>query len=136
MDIDEQPVSNSIESPSTNTEIENTTNNGVTIEEDNKRSSITPPPAQPQPQPQPIVASNSATPVSTPAKKSKLESTTSTNKPPIHEIVGGSSVRRYLNEHVTLALLEGLKELAQVKPEDPLKYLGEYLIAKSEEERS
>lgn len=132
MNIDEQPVSNSIESPSTNTEIENTTNNGVTIEEDNKRSSITPPPAQPQP----IVASNSATPVSTPAKKSKLESTTSTNKPPIHEIVGGSSVRRYLNEHVTLALLEGLKELAQVKPEDPLKYLGEYLIAKSEEERS
>ena len=80
MDIDEQPVSNSIESPFTNTEIENTTNNGVTIEEDNKRSSITPPPAQPQPQPQPIVASNSATPVSTPAKKSKLESTTSTNQ--------------------------------------------------------
>ena len=42
----------------------------------------------------------------------------------MHEIVGGSSIGRYLNQHLTKTLLEGLKEVAQIKPEDPLKYLG------------
>lgn len=54
---------------------------------------------------------------------------------PMHEIVGGSSIRRYLNQHLTKTLLEGLKEVAQIKPEDPLKYLGEYLISKSNESK-
>lgn len=54
---------------------------------------------------------------------------------PMHEIVGGSSVRRYLNQHLTKTLLEGLKEVAQIKPEDPLKYLGEFLISKSNESK-
>ncbi|RLV89956.1 hypothetical protein JA1_004898 [Spathaspora sp. JA1] len=57
----------------------------------------------------------------------------SQNQQPMHEIVGGSSVRRYLNEHLTKHLLEGLKEVSQVKPEDPLLYLGEFLLNRSEE---
>ncbi|KAI5957735.1 SDC1 [Candida theae] len=58
-----------------------------------------------------------------------------TNLPPLQEIVGGSSIRRYLNQHLTQHLLDGLKEVGQVKPEDPLKYLGEFLIGRSNEER-
>ncbi|KAK6463713.1 hypothetical protein DFJ63DRAFT_127058 [Scheffersomyces coipomensis] len=53
--------------------------------------------------------------------------------PPIHEIVGGSSVRQYLNKHLTAHLLEGLRQIGADKPEDPLRVLGEYLIAKSDE---
>ncbi|KAI3403282.1 hypothetical protein KGF56_003870 [Candida oxycetoniae] len=51
--------------------------------------------------------------------------------PPLHEIVGGSSIRRYLNQHLTRHLLDGLKEVGYLKPRDPLKYLGEFLIARS-----
>ncbi|KAG5418525.1 SDC1 [Candida metapsilosis] len=59
----------------------------------------------------------------------------STEFPPLHEIVGGSSIRRYLNKHLTQHLLDGLKEVGQVKPEDPLRYLGEFLINRSNEEK-
>lgn len=52
---------------------------------------------------------------------------------PIHEMVGGSLVRRYLNQHLTTHLLEGLKLTSQTKPEDPLKFLGEFLIKRSSE---
>lgn len=51
--------------------------------------------------------------------------------PPVHEMVGGSSVRQYLNQHLTLHLLAGLKEVGRAKPEDPLRWLGEYLIARA-----
>lgn len=53
--------------------------------------------------------------------------------PPVHEVVGGSSVRQYLNKHLTKHLLEGLNEVSARKPEDPLKELGEFLIRRSEE---
>ena len=144
MDINEQSETIRNESPVSNLESNN--NNEITddtspIQVDNENSvsrqlSTTPPSSQPQPHAS--IDSSSATPVPTSIKKSKLESNKSTSidiqqPPPIHEIVGGSSVRRYLNEHITLTLLEGLKELAQIKPEDPLKYLGEYLITKSNE---
>lgn len=55
------------------------------------------------------------------------------NEPPVHEMVGGSSVRQYLNKNVTPHLLEGLKMMAKSKPEDPLRELGEFLIARSEQ---
>ncbi|WEJ95520.1 COMPASS (complex proteins associated with Set1p) component [Yamadazyma tenuis] len=51
---------------------------------------------------------------------------------PVHEIVGGSTVRRYLNKNVTVHLLDGLRELANTSPEDPLKFLGQFLIDRSE----
>lgn len=54
-------------------------------------------------------------------------------EPPIHEVVGGSSVRQYLNKHLTQHLLEGLTQVNKTKPEDPLKALGEFLIKRSEE---
>lgn len=53
--------------------------------------------------------------------------------PPVHEIVGGSSVRQYLNQHLTKHLLDGLKQVGHEKPDDPLLFLGEYLISKSKE---
>lgn len=53
------------------------------------------------------------------------------NLPPVHEMVGGSSVRQYLNKNLTQHLLEGLRLISQNKPEDPLKELGEFLISRS-----
>lgn len=43
----------------------------------------------------------------------------------------GAPTRQWLNEHVTPTLLEGMRLIAQEKPEDPLKFLGEFLISKS-----
>ncbi|CAG9971125.1 unnamed protein product [Clonostachys byssicola] len=45
----------------------------------------------------------------------------------------GDSTRRYLNTKVTGVLLEGVKQVAKDRPEDPLRVLGEYLIQKSKE---
>ncbi|KAI9728789.1 MAG: hypothetical protein M1834_007175 [Cirrosporium novae-zelandiae] len=45
----------------------------------------------------------------------------------------GAPARKYLNEKVTRALLEGMKHLAKEQPSDPLRVLGEYLIQKSKE---
>lgn len=53
--------------------------------------------------------------------------------PPVHEIVGGSLVRQYLNKNLTAHLLAGLQKVAQAKPEDPLRFLGEFLIQRSNE---
>lgn len=57
-------------------------------------------------------------------------------EPPVHEVVGGSSVRQYLNKHLTQHLLEGLVQVNKIKPEDPLRELGEFLIKRSEELKS
>lgn len=54
------------------------------------------------------------------------------NGPPVHEVVGGSSVRQYLNKHLTATLLDGLKLTAKQQPEDPLLFLGQYLIDHSQ----
>ncbi|KAM3160588.1 Subunit of the COMPASS complex [Lachancea thermotolerans] len=50
------------------------------------------------------------------------------------ETIGGSHTRKYLNQHVTPALLEGMRLVAKNKPSDPLRYLGEYLIKASEDQ--
>ncbi|ABN66789.1 Set1C component SDC1 (Suppressor of CDC25 protein 1) [Scheffersomyces stipitis CBS 6054] len=90
------------------------------------------------------VPDNKASSPTPTAKRPKLQSREASvdlealrnDGPPVHEIVGGSSVRRYLNEHVTRHLLEGLKEVGSSKPEDPLQYLGEFLLQRAAEERS
>lgn len=61
--------------------------------------------------------------------------TIGTSDEPVHEIVGGSSIRQYLNKNLTANLLAGLKEVANKQPGDPLRFLGEFLIAKSDERR-
>jgi COMPASS component SDC1 len=43
----------------------------------------------------------------------------------------GATTRKWLNEHVTPSLLQGMRLLAKEKPEDPLRVLGEFLISKS-----
>lgn len=75
---------------------------------------------------------------SSPAKRAKTASednhdTNRANELPVHEVVGGSSVRQYLNKHLSQHLLEGLREVSKNKPEEPLKYLGEFLIQRSSE---
>lgn len=45
----------------------------------------------------------------------------------------GAPTRQYLNSKVTGALLEGMKVLAKEQPQDPLRVLGEFLLAKSKE---
>ncbi|AEY98058.1 FAFR374Cp [Eremothecium gossypii FDAG1] len=52
------------------------------------------------------------------------------------ETVGGTATRRYLNEHVTEVLLQGMRRIAVEKPADPLRALGEFLLAESERRRS
>lgn len=51
------------------------------------------------------------------------------------DIVGGSYTRRYLNDKVTPVLLEGMRRIAVEKPTDPLRVLGEYLIAESKKQK-
>ncbi|XBA47926.1 hypothetical protein SBP28_002414 [Candidozyma auris] len=72
---------------------------------------------------------------SPPVKKIKTEeaSIPKHTEPPVHEIVGGSSIRQYLNKHLTQHLLEGLKQVGKDKPEDPLLALGKFLIQRSED---
>ncbi|KAM3067667.1 COMPASS (complex proteins associated with Set1p) component [Clarireedia jacksonii] len=52
---------------------------------------------------------------------------------PSEASVHGGSARSYLNGKVTGVLLEGMKVLARDQPKDPLRVLGEYLLAKSKE---
>lgn len=53
------------------------------------------------------------------------------DQPPVHEMVGGSSVRKYLNEKLTPHLLEGLNIIGKSKPEDPIYELGQFLLQRS-----
>lgn len=75
-------------------------------------------------------------------KRQKVSQETTSNaspaahQPPVHEVVGGSSIRQYLNKSVSYDLLEGLRQLARLKPDDPLRWLGEYLIKASDEQRN
>jgi len=47
---------------------------------------------------------------------------------PVNQIPpGGAPARRYLNDNVTPALLEGMKMLARVQPKDPLLVLAKFL---------
>ncbi|KAK9333798.1 hypothetical protein V1520DRAFT_330620 [Lipomyces starkeyi] len=49
------------------------------------------------------------------------------NKP----VRGGAPTRRYLNELITPALLDGVKLVAREQPENPLEVLGKYLLERS-----
>lgn len=70
-----------------------------------------------------------------PAKKIKIETPEvvipNHPEPPVHEVVGGSSVRQYLNKNLTEHLLEGLRKVAKDKPQDPLTELGQFLLQRA-----
>ncbi|EON62095.1 hypothetical protein W97_01314 [Coniosporium apollinis CBS 100218] len=53
--------------------------------------------------------------------------------PPTQPTLHGSPTRVYLNQHVTPYLLEGMKRLAIEEPEKPLRWLAEFLAARSRE---
>ena len=37
-------------------------------------------------------------------------------------------IRQYLDKHIMPSLIEALEKLTQDKPEDPIQYIGEYLL--------
>ena len=37
-------------------------------------------------------------------------------------------IRQYLDKHIMPSLLEALEQLTKDKPEDPIQYIGEYLL--------
>ncbi|PQE29688.1 hypothetical protein CJF32_00011092 [Rutstroemia sp. NJR-2017a WRK4] len=90
------------------------------------------PPRTGTPKPNGITASNSAA-----NEQSTSRATSQHPDPgpamPSEASVHGGSARSYLNGKVTGVLLEGMKVLARDQPKDPLRVLGEYLLAKSKE---
>lgn len=66
-----------------------------------------------------------------PSEEPEVDDFTSTE--PVHEIVGGSTIRKYLNQHLSHHLLDGLRQLGYEKPEDPVRWLGEFLIERSKQ---
>lgn len=53
------------------------------------------------------------------------------SKEPMHEIVGGSSLRQYLNKHLTVHVLEGLRYVGNEQPEQPVRALAEFLLERA-----
>ncbi|KAK2071255.1 hypothetical protein P8C59_005693 [Phyllachora maydis] len=51
---------------------------------------------------------------------------------PAEPAAHGAPVRQYLNSTVVPAVLEGMKRLAQDKPENPLRWLGDFLLAEAQ----
>ena len=37
-------------------------------------------------------------------------------------------IRQYLDKHIMPSLIEALEKMTNDKPEDPIKYIGEYLL--------
>lgn len=83
---------------------------------------ISQPPPPPQTAQEPIL----------PLKQETKGLADNTQKVDLMNTIGGSQTRRYLNEHVTPALLDGIRKIAIEQPNDPLRVLGEYLISRSE----
>ncbi|KAK1758260.1 hypothetical protein QBC47DRAFT_374112 [Echria macrotheca] len=63
------------------------------------------------------------------SKEGPKENFTMPTEAPLH----GAPLRQYMNTKVTGVLLEGMKMLAMEQPKDPLRVLGEYLLARSKE---
>lgn len=63
-------------------------------------------------------------------QKTSIENTNDSDTP-VYEVVGGSSLRRYLNKTLTQHLLDGVREVSREKPEDPVRWLGDFLIERS-----
>ncbi|KAI5820644.1 hypothetical protein BZA77DRAFT_274323 [Pyronema omphalodes] len=86
-----------------------------------------------QPSPQPAQASTPS--ASTPSAHTSAQPR-STPAIPANQIPpGGAPARKYLNEQVTPALLEGMKMLASTQPKEPLLALARFLEEWHEKER-
>lgn len=64
----------------------------------------------------------------------KVENNQGGSKP---AVVKGSqgSTRQYLEQTVVNAVMQGMAELAKEKPNNPLEFLGNFLIEKSKEQK-
>lgn len=66
-------------------------------------------------------------------KKQKIETNNNIEEENIEDVVGGSPIRKFLNRNLTMILIEGIKEVTKLKPDDPVRWLGMFLIKKSNE---
>ena len=41
-------------------------------------------------------------------------------------------IRQYMDTHIMPSLIEALEKLTKDKPEDPIQYIGEYLLREDE----
>ncbi|SCV02773.1 LAMI_0H02872g1_1 [Lachancea mirantina] len=73
---------------------------------------------------------------SEPTFKQETPQAVETSRIDVTETIGGSQTRKYLNEHITPALLRGMRLVARTKPDDPLRFLGEFLVRESDQKSS
>jgi hypothetical protein len=99
----------------------------------NKRQRLESPHPSHQPSPQPAQAStpSASTPSAHPSAQPRPAPAIPANQIP----PGGAPARKYLNEQVTPALLEGMKMLASTQPKEPLLALARFLEEWHEKER-
>ncbi|GMM33602.1 Sdc1 protein [Saccharomycopsis crataegensis] len=83
------------------------------------------------PAPQSLV--NHETSSTTPSKEPEVPQLPVGVKP--SQVIGGAPFRQWLNEEVTPYLLEGMRQIANNKPEEPLKYLAEFLLKENEKKK-
>ena len=65
------------------------------------------------------------------SKKSKMSANENKENSSDNLQIPIQSVRAYLEETVTAAIQEGMMKLVEQKPENPLEFLGNFLIEKS-----
>lgn len=72
-----------------------------------------------------------------------LNTSSSDTKPPPFpaelneaDVVGGAELRRWFNTEITYELVAALKEISKVRPENPLRWLGQRLMDRAEEKAS
>lgn len=104
------------------------TPNGIKTEDTGHAGQLETPKAEDIEEPRELAKPELAKSEQPPAKKFKTESSA-----PVHEMVGGSSVRQYLNKNLTKHLLEGLKAVSKEQPSDPLEALAQFLLKRSAE---
>ncbi|KAI9804001.1 MAG: hypothetical protein M1833_000282 [Piccolia ochrophora] len=68
-----------------------------------------------------------------PGSRSAISGSEAAPSLPPHSVEHGAPFRRYLNSRVTPSLLAGMKQLGLEQPNDPLRFLGEFLLQKSKE---
>lgn len=78
------------------------------------------------------MSKNSSKKVEEPPAEKKEEVKATENKQAMPKGAQGST-RHYLEQTVVNAVMQGMAELAKERPNNPLEFLGNYLIEKSKE---
>lgn len=69
-----------------------------------------------------------------------MNTSSSEAKPPLFpaelneaDVVGGAELRKWFNTEITYELIAALKEISKVRPDNPLRWLGQRLIERADE---